>query len=420
MDFKFLHAADLHLDSPMKGLARYEGAPVEELREATRKALRNLVRLAVDEKVDFVLLAGDLYDGDWRDFNTGLFLHGRLKELEQAEIPVFAVKGNHDAESRITKSLTLPFNVTMFDSRKPGTAKLEKLRVAVHGQSFARTKVDEDLSAFYPEPLEGYFNIGLLHTSADGRAGHATYAPCTVAALAARGYQYWALGHVHQREVLHRDPWIVFPGNIQGRHIRETGDKGATIVTVEDHRVVKVEHRTLDVVRWEHLRIDAVGCEHPMDIVTLVEEAARELSQSTDQQLLAARVEVNGACSAHEELQRDLERWQNEMRIAVSGRVWLEKIKFLTESVVSAGNLAERDDAFAILIDGIKKLESDDALIAELGRELFSDLEQKIPSELRAGDDGFRPTDPGVIKPLLPQVRELLRARLREAGETKP
>ena len=104
MNFKFLHAADLHLDSPLKRLARYEGAPVDELRSAPRAALRNLVSLAIEEKVDFVLIAGDLYDGDWKDYNTGLFLNQRLKELQSASIPVYLVKGNHDAESRISPS----------------------------------------------------------------------------------------------------------------------------------------------------------------------------------------------------------------------------------------------------------------------------------------------------------------------------
>lgn len=418
MDFKFLHAADLHLDSPMRGLTRYEGAPVTELREATREALKNLVHLAVEEGVDFVLLAGDLYDGDWRDFNTGLFLQRRLKELEQAGIPVFAVKGNHDADSRITKSLTLPGNVTMFDSRRPHTAKLETLRVAIHGQSFATAKVEEDLSSLYPETVEGFFNIGLLHTSADGRAGHASYAPCTVESLAARGYHYWALGHVHQREVLHREPWIVFPGNIQGRHIRETGEKGATVVTVENHRVIAAEHRSLDVVRWDYLQVDAFGCDHPGEIVALVEEAARDLERSHDDRLLAARLQVRGVCSAHEELLRDLERWQNEMRGAVSERIWLEKIHFLTESKVLTESLADRDDAFAVLIKGIEKLESDEALVSELGRQLFSELERKLPSELRTGEDAFKPTHPDLIRQLLPQVRELLKVRLREAGES--
>ena len=239
---KFVHAADIHLDSPLRGLERYEGAPIEAVRSATRDALANLVQTAIDESVDLVLIAGDLYDGDWKDYNTGLFLVAQLRRLHEAGIRVLLISGNHDAASRITRALRLPESVTVFATSRPETVVLGDLEVAVHGQGYASQAVTCDLSVDYPEPVPGCFNIGLLHTSADGREGHEPYAPCTVPSLVARGYDYWALGHVHRREVLHRDPWIVFPGNLQGRHVRETGAKGATLVTVEDRRVVSVDH----------------------------------------------------------------------------------------------------------------------------------------------------------------------------------
>ena len=108
--FKFIHAADIHLDSPLRGLDKYEGAPVESIRGATRRAFANLVSLSISEHVDFVILAGDIYDGDWKDYNTGLFFVKELSRLEEAGIPVVLLYGNHDAQSRITKSLTLPEN----------------------------------------------------------------------------------------------------------------------------------------------------------------------------------------------------------------------------------------------------------------------------------------------------------------------
>ena len=309
MNFKFLHAADLHLDSPLKRLARYEGAPVDELRSAPRAALRNLVSLAIEEEVDFVLIAGDLYDGDWKDYNTGLFLNQRLKELQSASIPVYLVKGNHDAESRITRHLTLPDNVKMFGDRHPQTAKIEELNIAIHGQSFTRPNVEENLAANYPEPVKGFFNIGLLHTSADGREGHANYAPCSVESLKARGYDYWALGHIHKREILCQDPWIVFPGNIQGRHIKETGDKGATLVTVEDYEVVAVEHQPLDVARWKLVKVDVTDIDHPSEMMDQVRAVLQEAIEEAEDRLLAVRLEIYGRCRAHNQLQLERERW---------------------------------------------------------------------------------------------------------------
>ncbi len=210
---------------------------MDRIRGATRRALENLVHLAIDEDAKFVLLAGDLYDGDWRDYSTAPFLSAQMSKLRQHAIRVFAVSGNHDAESQISRLLNMPDNVTVFSTRAPQTRLLEELGVAIHGQGLPRRAIPEDLTVSYPSRLKGMFNIGLLHTSATGCEGHATYAPCTLDGLRSRQYDYWALGHVHNREVLCTEPWIVFSGNIQGRHVREPGPKGCTLVTVRDGQV---------------------------------------------------------------------------------------------------------------------------------------------------------------------------------------
>ncbi len=229
---------------------------MEQIRLAARRAFDNLVQLAIDEQVAFVLLAGDLYDGDWKDYNTGIYFVNRMGRLREAGIPVIMVSGNHDAASQITRSLKLPDNVTLFPHRSVGTLHLDHLGVAIHGQSFSARSVMDDLVRNYPQGDPLLFNIGLLHTSLNGRPGHEPYAPCTLDALRSKGYQYWALGHIHQREEICRDPWVVFSGNIQGRHIRETGPKGCTLVSVDEGRVISVEERELDVLRWEVCRVD--------------------------------------------------------------------------------------------------------------------------------------------------------------------
>jgi DNA repair exonuclease SbcCD nuclease subunit len=194
---KFLHAADIHLDSPLRGLQRYEGAPVEEIRQASRRALENLVQLALDQSVAFVLIAGDLYDGDWKDHRTGLYFVSQMVRLREAGIPVIAIAGNHDAANKMTRTLPLPENVHLLDHKKPETFLLEQPGVAIHGQSFATPSVLEDLSAAYPPAVGGMLNIGLLHTCATGREGHQPYAPCTIPGLISKHYDYWALGHAH-------------------------------------------------------------------------------------------------------------------------------------------------------------------------------------------------------------------------------
>ena len=254
---KFIHAADIHLDSALRGLERYEGAPVDEIRNATRRAFDNLIELAITEAVDFVLLAGDLYDGDWKDYNTGLYFVERMGRLREAGIRVYMVAGNHDAASQITKHLRVPDNVRLFATRSPERVVLDDLAVAIHGQGFANRAVTDDLSQAYAQGDPQLFNIGLLHTCLDGKPGHEPYAPCSIDGLRSKGYQYWALGHVHAREVVCRDPWIIFPGNIQGRHIRETGDVGLVAGLSMPLRVFDRNQGNIDAARQALIAAEA-------------------------------------------------------------------------------------------------------------------------------------------------------------------
>ena len=164
MAISFLHAADIHLDSPLKGLERYENAPVDRMRRATRRAFERLINLAIEKQVNFVVIAGDLYDGDCRDYNTGLYLTRQLGRLREEKIPVFIIAGNHDAANKMTRVLTLPENVRILGHDRPETVWVKDRDVAIHGQSFARAAVTENLAAAYPAAEPGCVNIGLLHT----------------------------------------------------------------------------------------------------------------------------------------------------------------------------------------------------------------------------------------------------------------
>src|SRR6185503_917708 len=184
---KFVHAADLHLDSPLRGLARYEGAPVDEVRGATRRAFQNLIELCLDEGAAFLLIAGDIYDGDWKDYCTGLFFLNQLARLRAADIDVVLIRGNHDAQSQITKHLRFPENVHELAVNAPSSFDLPLHGVRVHGQGFRTRAVTDDLAAGYPDATRGLFNIGLLHTAVGGRPGHENYAPCRLPTLLAKG-----------------------------------------------------------------------------------------------------------------------------------------------------------------------------------------------------------------------------------------
>ena len=272
--FRFIHAADPHLDSPLRGLEAHEGAPVALLRGATRKAFENLVNLAIDEAVNFVVIAGDLYDGDWKDYSTGLFFRGQMVRLEAKKIPVYLIAGNHDAASVISKKLTLPENVHVFSTRTAETMEVPGLAAVIHGRGFPHRAVPENLAVDYPAAVPGKFNLGLLHTSLTGRPDHDTYAPCSEQDLRNKGYGYWALGHIHQPEVISEDPWIVFAGNCQGRHARETGPRGCRLVTVKDSlEVASAEWRDLDVVRWQAVEVPLAGVENEAGAIKGIREA---------------------------------------------------------------------------------------------------------------------------------------------------
>lgn len=417
----FLHAADIHLDSPLLKLDRYEGAPVEDLRGATRRAFENLVRLALDRHVDFVLISGDLYDGDWKDYNTGLYFMARMARLREAEIPVFLIAGNHDAASKMTKTLRLPDNVRFLSTDKPETVRLDHLGVALHGQGFGTPSVTKDISLGYPEALSGYFNIGMLHTCLTGREGHAPYAPCSVEGLRSRGYDYWALGHVHQREIIGEESPMVFPGNIQGRHIRETGPKGCMLVTVGDGVPPLPEFRPLDVVRWERCEIDASETSGESDVADLIYSRFEALLDHNEDLPLVVRVEITGACGAHAELTSDPERWINEVRSlaldAGGGRIWVEKVKLRTTP--PPGKRGEPTDGpVGELLRFFDEIRSDPERLQTFGASL-DDLWNRLPKELRTEEKIIAPDDPEWLASVLEQVRPMLLRRLMSGGSER-
>lgn len=419
--FKFIHAADIHLDSPLRGLERYEGAPVERIRGATRQALKNLVELALSERVAFILIAGDVYDGDWNDYNTGLFFASLMSRLGETKTQVFLISGNHDAANKMTRHLRMPAHVKTLSTKRPETVVLEELGVAIHGQGYSKQAVTENLSLSYPQAMPGHFNIGMLHTSATGRNGHETYAPCAEAGLESKGYQYWALGHVHQREVLAKNPWIVFPGNIQGRHIRETGPKGCSLVTVEDSQVASVEEPELDVVRWSLCRVDASDAESADEVVRrVIAQVETELKECGDR-ALAVRILVSGPCRAHESLSTDEEGWVNEIRNQATdagrGRVWIEKVKFQTSMLADFAGAVERDDAFGGLLRAVQSVQSAETALASIKDELASFL-QKLPLELRRGEEAIDLDRPEKLRELCDDLKQILIQRLLSQKKT--
>ena len=408
---KFLHAADVHLDSPLTGLSSRGLVPESVIRDCTRRAFANLVDLAISEDAAFVVIAGDLYDADWRDYSTGLFFAGEMRRLGR---PCFLIRGNHDARSVITRHLEPPPNVREFSSRKTETFLLSDLGVALHGRSFPDRAVDEDLSLTYPDPVAGRLNIGVLHTSADDPGEHDTYAPCRVSGLVAKGYDYWALGHIHQRRELHPpgNPWIVFPGNLQGRHARETGAKGCTLVEARDGRIVSVEHRNADVVRWASVEVAADGAEGMAEIAGRMRFELSAAYEQAGGRPLIARVTLAGTTGCHADLAANPVALDAECRnaaAAVSGNLHIERVRLETRMPERLshpdGAAAELEQAFFEALDD-----------PDVQQRLLTDFKALVAQMPAGGRDRHRPPgSPEALREMAPEAWHIV-SRMLQGG----
>lgn len=408
MRFTFLHAADLHLGSPLTGLALKDAGVAARFAAASREAFTALVGRAIEEGVAFAVIAGDVYDGDWKDTAIGLFFNREVSRLVRAGIPVVMVRGNHDAESEITRAVPLPEEVVTFPSRKADTILLDRFGVAIHGRSFGERAAAENFALGYPAPVSGRFNIGVLHTSCEGNAEHATYAPCTVAELVGRGYDYWALGHVHEHAVLHRDPWIVYPGNLQGRSVRECGPKGAVLVDVDDGRVAAVRPLVVDRARWLHVTVALDGIEEREAVGATVAAALEAPLAGTEGRPTALRVTLAGATPLAGILAAGLADLRDDVVARAQHLhpdVWLEKLKLaLRPPATPAAELPAGLDTEALLagLDG-------DADLRRRAAEIVERVRGKLPSGVAA--EGLDDLDA-----LLGEARAVAAARLAAGG----
>jgi DNA repair exonuclease SbcCD nuclease subunit len=361
------------------------------------------------------VIAGDVYDGDWPDNNTGLFFARQMSRLTRENIRVYILSGNHDAANEITRSLRLPEGVHRFSHDVPETVHLPDLPVSLHGQGFATRSEQRNLAKEYPAAEAGRYNIGVLHTSLDGREGHDTYAPCSRADLERLGYDYWALGHIHMREEVSSDPPVWFPGNVQGRHIRETGPKGCLLVEAEVGKTHAVTFEALDVVRWTHLQVPATKAE---DVDTLLDSVRDQLQQALDgaeTDLVAVRVSIEGATALHGKLMGMLD----QLRAEVLGmayeldpeRLWVERVRVRTQpaSTVDARELTGPEEEIARVVADLQASEPGrEQLLAEV-----ADLLGKLPPEYFRREEATDPRDTETLVSLLEGLPAYLSEKLR-------
>ncbi|WP_138471037.1 DNA repair exonuclease [Poseidonocella sp. HB161398] len=323
---RILHTADIHLDSPLRSLAlRSEGLRAR-VQAATRRALESIVDLAIAESCAAVLIAGDLFDGAGRSARTGAFLIAQLDRLRAEGIAVFYIRGNHDAASPITGNVELPGNVHVFTGRG-GHREIPGTGIHVHGVSFSGRHAPDSLLPKFGAPVAGAVNIAMLHTSLAGAAGHDPYAPCSPAELAAMGFDYWALGHVHRRQVHGTRPWIVMPGMPQGRDIGEDGPKSATLIEIGPEGIT-AEERVVSPVEFLRCPLDITGVAEEDALRDLIRaEFARQAGALVSEDGIL-RLQLTGESPLHWRLRRDRALWEEtaEGLARATGRLWLESL----------------------------------------------------------------------------------------------
>jgi DNA repair protein SbcD/Mre11 len=410
---KFIHCADVHLDTPLQGLAQYPGAPANEIRNATRRAFERVLSTAISEKVDFVIVAGDLYDTGLKSFESALFFNKQMARLKDAGISVYLIYGNHDAASKLIKQIRPPSNVHVFRTSEAQTFQDDGLRLAIHGQSFATPEITEDLAGKYPPPVPGFFNIGVLHTNLAGISEHANYAPCSLETLKNKGYQYWALGHVHNRQVLCTDPYILYPGNIQGRHGKEQGEKSCELVTVSDAGAISIETISTSVVPWFQADIDASGCRTAEEVYEKLQLGLEAMLSQSRERVTAVRLRILGTTDAHAELSRDLEQVRHEaISIATEsgkGLFWVERVEVSTSPRLNRDELLKRDDPIGEVVRILASLRKDPSALASCSA--IAELQKKLPDELTNGPEAVK-LDVAALSAAIDEAEGVLLSRL--------
>lgn len=418
MPFRFVHTADIHLDSPLRSLAMRNPDLAELVGDASRQAFVSIVDLCLAERVDALIIAGDLYDGDQTSMKTARFLASQMTRLHQAGIRVFKIRGNHDALSRISKQLMFPDTVTIFGGRPQSVLHTAGgLDVVFHGLSFASPKAPDSLLPKYSAAREGAVNVGIMHTSLAGSPGHDLYAPCSVADLHSHGFDYWALGHIHVRQAHAGASTVVMPGIPQGRDINEAGEKSVTLVTIRDDRSVEVEERLTSIAQFERVNVDLTETVEWSEVIGRVRTALEEARASARSRHVVVRLSLNGASPLSWALIRDRDLLLAEAEQAAEhiGDTWVEKLELNVAPAAAEPLEGVADPVFELA----------QSMRADAGSEAFRAearaLVQKVIADLPPDGRDFAGKDEAGLELFLDRAlangAELVTARLKAGGQ---
>ena len=373
---RFAHAADLHLDSPFKGLrAAAPDQVADALYAATFKAWDKIVDLCIAEQLDALLVAGDIYDGADRSLRAQLKFVEGLKKLDEAEVRSFVCHGNHDPLDGWEARLDYPPSCKRFGPEWECSPVFrdDPGRAVVCGVSYPTRQVTENLALKLPQVEPGPFAIGLLHANVGGNREHEPYAPCSLADLEKSGIDYWALGHIHRRQVLRdQGPAVAYPGNPQGRQPNESGARGLYLVDVEDGGSIRLEFRPADLVRWETLPVDIGGFETEQALLDGLGDKLGNLLDSAEGRSLVVRIQIEGRGELHRSLRQPnaIDHLLEKLNEEWAGRTpfaWCERIEDQSTLPFDREARIHGADFLAEVLHGADQAKEDSELLARLG-----------------------------------------------------
>ncbi|NPV89317.1 MAG: DNA repair exonuclease [Firmicutes bacterium] len=385
--FSFIHAADLHLDSPFRGISQEVSETgeyrhiVERLRDCTFIALKRLVDLCLQERVDFLLLAGDVYDLSNRSLRAQLRFREETRRLAEMGIQVFIVTGNHDSSDGWRADLEFPETVHVFSDREVESRPVirQGQEVArVYGISYPRAAVTENLALLFPRPPREPFSIAMLHANVGSIEGYDNYAPCRLDDLIGSGYDYWALGHIHSHTVLHTEfTRVIYPGCHQGRSVREMGAKGCVLVRVAEDRSLECEFMPTDNVRWHFIDLPIAGLGTDTALLNALEDRLWGLKQNNPRLAGVVRVQLNGRGPLHKRLMNNsyrtdlLQQLRSRYSTPVEDFVWIESLNLNVQPEIDKESVRQSQT----LLGDFLRLSRQAALDPDLMRQLKAGMQ---------------------------------------------
>ncbi len=375
---RFVHSADLHLDSPFQGLAAIQPDIAARLQRATFDAYDNIIALCIEEQVDALLVAGDVFDGADRSLRAQHRFVDGLKRLDDAGVRSFICHGNHDPLDGWEAKLDFPSGAVRFGPEAEGAPVFpdEPDRAVVYGMSYPVRDVRENLIPRFGKPGGERFSIGLVHANVGTNTGHEAYAPCALGDLEAAGFDYWALGHVHTREVLRQaNPTVVYPGNPQGRHPNERDARGVYLVEVADSGAVRAVFHPVDVVRWTSLEVRIDAAVDYQDLEDRLDGEIGEVRQAADGRDLILRLTLSGRGPVHADLVRpglldDLRSHLNQSWSTRRPFAYIERVTDSTSASVDREERKQAEDFIGDLLRLVDEHRRDPAKAEDLGTEL--------------------------------------------------